>query len=134
MSDNDSGTTRPWTPVFLEGLPLPAGAYSPGVRAGPLLFISGQVPKDPATGQLVGDDVAAQTRQVFANLERVLAAAGGSLANLAAMTVHLADVDEWGAFDAVYRELMRPPFPTRTVVGSQLRGIRVEISAIAWMG
>jgi 2-iminobutanoate/2-iminopropanoate deaminase len=120
--------------VYLPDLPVPAGAYSPGVRAGPLLFIAGQTPRDPATGAIVGDDVVAQTRQVFVNLERVLRAAGGALTNLVAVTVHLADVQEWGAFDGVYREVMRAPFPTRTVVGSALRGIRVEISAIAWLG
>jgi 2-iminobutanoate/2-iminopropanoate deaminase len=131
---NDSEAARPWTPVYLPELPLPLGAYSPGVRAGPLLFIAGQTPRDPATGAIVGDDTVAQTRQVLDNLAGVLAAAGGSLRNLVAVTVHLVDVAEWGDFDRAYREVMRAPYPTRTVVGSQLRGIRVEISAIAWLG
>lgn len=135
MNDaNDSSGARSWSPVYLPDLPLPLGAYSPGVRAGPLLFIAGQTPRDPATGTIVGDDTVTQTRQVLANLAGVLAAAGGSLANLVAVTVHLADVAEWGDFDRAYREVMRTPFPTRTVVGSSLRGIRVEISAIAWLG
>jgi 2-iminobutanoate/2-iminopropanoate deaminase len=131
---NDSDGAPHWTPVYLPDLPLPLGAYSPGVRAGPLLFIAGQTPRDPATGAIVGDDTVTQTRQVLSNLAGVLAAAGGSLANLVAVTVHLADVNEWGDFDRAYREVMRSPFPTRTVVGSALRGIRVEISAVAWFG
>jgi 2-iminobutanoate/2-iminopropanoate deaminase len=131
---NDSRAARDWSPVYLPDLPLPLGAYSPGVRAGPLLFIAGQTPRNPATGTIVGDDTVTQTRQVLTNLAGVLSAAGGSLANLVAVTVHLADVAEWGDFDRAYREVMRAPFPTRTVVGSSLRGIRVEISAIAWLG
>ena len=125
-----------WTPVALPAdVPAPRGAYSPGVRAGDLLFVSGQVPRDPRTGALVGgEDVAAQARQTLANLAGVLAAGGATLADVVAVTVHLADVDDWAAFDAVYREAVAPPYPTRTVVGAALRGIRVEVTAIAWLG
>jgi 2-iminobutanoate/2-iminopropanoate deaminase len=124
---------RSWIPVTLgPDVPPPKGAYSPGVRAGDLLFVSGQVPRDPRTGELVGgDDFAAQTRQTLANVRGVLEAAGASLRDVVAVTVYITDVDNWGTFDAVYREHFTPPFPTRAVVGASLRGILVEISAVA---
>jgi 2-iminobutanoate/2-iminopropanoate deaminase len=120
--------------VTLPDAPPPKGAYSPGIRAGDLLFISGQVPRDPGTGELVGDDVTAQTRQVLRNVAGVLAAGGASLADVVSVTAYLANADDWGAFDAVYRETFQPPFPTRTTVGASLRGILVEISAVAYVG
>ena len=138
---NASTAHRHWSPVTLgpdaSGAPVPApkGAYSPGVRAGGLVFVSGQVPRDPRTGALVGeDDMRAQARQTLANVAGVLAAAGASLADVVSVTVHLADVGDWAAFDAVYREAFAPPYPTRTVVGAALRGILVEITAVAYVG
>ena len=132
---------RRWTPVPLgpgpsgRAAPAPKGAYSPGVRAGGFVFVSGQVPRDPHTGALVGeDDVHAQTRQTLANVAGVLAAAGATLADVVSVTVHLADVGHWAAFDTVYREVFAPPYPTRTVVGAALRGILVEITAVAYVG
>lgn len=112
-------------------IPPPAGAYSPGVRAGNLLFVSGQVPRDPSTGALAGDDIIAQTRQVMQNLHRVLRAGGAEYTDIVSVTVHLADEKDWAEFDATYREFMSAPFPTRTVVGARLRGILVELTAIA---
>lgn len=126
-----SESTRPWTPIQPSDTPPPAGAYSPGVRVGNLLFVSGQVPRDPQTGELAGEDIETQTRQVMQNLSRVLDSAGLTRRDLVSVTVYLTDVDDWGAFDRVYREFMEPPFPTRAVVGSALRGIRVEIAAVA---
>jgi 2-iminobutanoate/2-iminopropanoate deaminase len=127
-----TGAPGAWTPVTLGGdVPPPKGAYSPGVRAGDLVFVSGQVPRDPRTGELVGEDVATQTRQVLANVRGVLEAAGASLRDVVAVTVWLTNVDDWGTFDAVYREAFAPPYPTRAVVGATLRGILVEVSAVA---
>lgn len=127
-------SSRSWHPVTLgPDVPPPKGAYSPAVRAGDLLFVSGQVPRDPRSGELVGgDDVIAQARQTLANLGEALAAAGASLGDVVSVLVHLADPNDWGAFDAVYRETFAPPFPTRTVVGAALRGIKVEITAVAY--
>ncbi|HEU4629625.1 MAG TPA: Rid family hydrolase [Gemmatimonadaceae bacterium] len=124
---------RRWRPVTLGAdVPPPAGAYSPGVRAGNLLFVSGQVPRDPRSGALVGDgDVAEQSRQVLRNLEAVLRAGGATLADVVAVTVYLADEGDWGTFNEVYRAVFTPPYPTRTVVGARLRGILVELSAVA---
>ncbi len=126
---------RHWQPVTLGGgYPAPRGAYSPGARAGSLLFVSGQVPRDPRTGELSGDDLFAQTRRVFDNLRLALGAAGATLDDVTSMTVYLANVDDWEAFNAIYRETLRPPYPSRTVVGAQLRGVLVEISAVAYTG
>ena len=126
--------TAGWQSVMLPDAPAPQGAYSPAVRAGDLVFVSGQVPRDPVTGQLAGDDIATQTRQTLRNVERALAAAGATLGDVVSMTVYITDTDDWGTFDAASREIMRPPFPTRAVVGVSLRGILVEISAVAYVG
>ena len=126
---------RQWQPVLLGGnVPPPAGAYSPAVRAGGFVFVSGQVPRDPVSGELVGDHVESQTRQVLANVQRTLEAAGASLADVVSMVVYLADVDDWGKFNSVYKEVMPAPYPTRTAVGANLRGITIEISAVAYVG
>jgi 2-iminobutanoate/2-iminopropanoate deaminase len=126
---------RQWQPVTLgPSVPPPAGAYSPAVRAGPFVFVSGQVPRDPETGALVGDDVESQTAQVIANVKRALAAAGASLSDVVSIVVYLADVDDWGRFNAAYKDLMPTPYPTRTALGANLRGILVEISAVAYVG
>ena len=127
---NDS---RRWQPVRLPDLPPPAGAYSPAVRAGDFLYVSGQVPRDPATRELLGDDVTAQSRATLGNLQRVLAAAGAGLEDVVSVTVYLADENDWGAFNAVYQSTFAAPYPSRTVVGAGLRGILVEISAVAYL-
>ncbi len=135
MTDPNAPSERSWRPVTLgPDVPPPAGAYSPGVRAGDLLFVSGQIPRDPRTGQIVGDDVVTQTRQVLDNLKAVLEAGDATLDDLVSVTVYLADEKDWPTFNEVYRETLRPPYPTRAVVGAQLRGILVEVSAIARIG
>ncbi len=126
---------RQWQPVRLgDDVPPPAGAYSPAVRAGGFVFVSGQVPRDPVSGKLVGDDVESQTKQVIANVSRALQAAGASLADVVSVIVYLADIDDWGRFNTVYKEIMPQPYPTRTALGANLRGILVEISAVAYVG
>jgi 2-iminobutanoate/2-iminopropanoate deaminase len=123
---------RSWEEVGSPDIPPPAGAYTRGVRAGDFLFISGQVPRDFQSGELLGDTVAAQTRAVIGNLRRVLEAAGSRLGDVVSMNVYLQDIADWSAFDSVYRELFDPPYPSRTAVGATLRGILVEISAVAY--
>lgn len=126
---------RQWQPVRLGAeVPAPAGAYSPAVRAGGFVFVSGQIPRDPVTGTMAGDDIESQTRQVIANVERALGAAGATLSDVVSVIVYLADANDWGAFNATYKELMPQPYPTRTAVGAQLRGILVEMSAVAYVG
>ncbi len=125
---------RPWTPVTLgPDFPPPAGPYSPAVRAGQFLFVSGQVPRDPRTGELLGATIEEQSAATLANLRRVLETAGASLADVVSVTVYLADEDDWGAFNGVYKSVFAAPYPSRTVVGAGLRGVRVEISAVAMM-
>lgn len=127
--------TSRWTPITLGGDgPPPAGAYTPVIRAGDFLFVSGQVPRDPRTGETIGSTVQEQTRQVVKNLEAALAAAGATLGDVVQCTVHLADPDLWTAFNDTYRELMPKPYPTRTAVGASLRGFLVEITAVAYVG
>lgn len=125
-------TERHWSPVSLPpAFKPPAGAYSPAVRAGNLIFVSGQVPKDPQTGETVGSDISEQTRYVLTATERVLHAAGASLADVVAVTAYLQRIDDWDAFNAAYRAVFQPPYPARTTVGADLHGFLVEISVIA---
>lgn len=127
--------TKRWTPIALAAdLPAPAGAYSPAIRAGDFLYVSGQVPRDPRSGATIGSNVAEQTRQVVSNLESVLKAAGASLGDVVSVTVHLASPDLWTEFNDAYRDLMPKPYPTRTAVGASLRGFLVEITAVAYLG
>lgn len=123
---------RSWQPVVPPAdAPGPAGAYSAAIRAGNFIFVSGQVPKDPETGRMVEGDVGVQTRQVLANAERILGAAGAALADVVSVTVYLASIEDWDAFDSAYRAFMSAPYPTRTTVGAALHGFLVEVSLIA---
>ena len=124
--------SRHWQPVSLPAdVPKPVGAYSPAVRAGDLIFVSGQVPRDFRTGVLAGDDLDTQVRKVLSNLREVLAAAGATLDDVVSVVVYLANVDDWGRFNEIYKQVLREPYPSRTAVGANLRGILVEISAVA---
>lgn len=126
---------RQWQPVRLgDDVPAPVGAYSPVAKAGGFVFVSGQVPRDPVTGKLVGDDVEGQTKQVVTNVERALRAAGADLGDVVSVIVYLADIDDWGRFNEAYKTLMPQPYPTRTALGANLRGILVEMSAVAFVG
>jgi 2-iminobutanoate/2-iminopropanoate deaminase len=129
-----STSDRTWTSFALPDVPPPAGAYSPAVRAGDLVFVSGQTPRDPATGDIVGTTFEEQARVTLANVQRVLAAAGATLEQVVSVTVYLSDEDDWGSFNQIYRTIFSPPYPTRAVVGASLRGIMVEVSAIAYVG
>src|SRR2546422_4338550 len=88
--------------ISSAGAPKAIGPYSQAIRAGQLLFLSGQVPLDPATGQLVGGDIAAQTRRVMENLGAVLSAAGLSFADVVRTTIFLADINDFAAVNDVY--------------------------------
>ena len=126
--------SRNWQPITLgPDVPPPAGAYSPGTRAGRMIFVSGQVPKDPRTGEVQGADFTAQSRRTLENVQAVLKAGGATLRDVVMVTVYLADEGDWGEFNAVYKTFFEPPYPARAVVGAGLRGILVEISAVAWV-
>ena len=111
----------------------PVGPYSPALRVGQLLFISGQVPFDPATGALVGGDIAAQTRRVLDNIGALLRAAGLTHADVARTTVFLADMNDFAAMNEVYGQYFKEPYPARaTVQVARLpKDARVEIDLIA---
>jgi 2-iminobutanoate/2-iminopropanoate deaminase len=113
--------------------PKAIGPYSQAVRAGQLLFLSGQVPLDPATGQIVDGDIAAQTRRVFDNLGAVLKAGGRSFADVVRTTVFLADMNDFAAVNEVYGQYFSEPYPARaTVQVARLpKDARVEIDVIA---
>ena len=113
--------------------PAAIGPYAPAIRAGNLLFVSGQVPLDPATGTLVEGDIAAQTDRVMRNLSALLRAAGAGFEHVARTTVYLSDMNEYAAMNAVYGRYVADPPPARaTVQVSALpRGAKVEIEAIA---
>lgn len=111
----------------------PVGAYSPAVRAGDFLFLSGQVPVDSETGAVLGNDVATQTYAVIDRIEQLLAHAGSSLRDVVSVTAYLADINDWAAFNDAYQSPFQRPFPARTTVGAGLHGFLVEISAIAYV-
>ena len=113
--------------------PKAIGPYSPAVRAGQMVFISGQVPIDPATGNLIDGDIAAQTRRGFDNLGALLKAAGLSYANVVRTPVFLADMNDFAAMNQTYATFFSEPYPARsTVQVSRLpKDARVEIDVIA---
>ena len=113
--------------------PKAIGPYSQAVRAGQLLFVSGQVPIDPATGAIIEGDVAAQTRRVLDNVGAVLSAGSRSFADVVRTTVFLADMTDFAAVNAVYGQYFAEPYPARaTVQVARLpRDARIEIDVIA---
>jgi 2-iminobutanoate/2-iminopropanoate deaminase len=119
--------------IVAPGAPPAIGPYSPALRAGNLLFISGQVPMDPATGNLVDGDIAVQTRRVLQNIGTLLAAAGLGHNDVVRTTVFLADMSEFAAMNTAYGEFFAEPYPARsTVQAARLpRDARIEIDVIA---
>lgn len=119
--------------VSTSSAPKAIGPYSQAVRAGSLLFVSGQVPIDPATGNLVEGDIAAQTRRVFDNIGAILQAARASFDHVVRTTVYLADMNDFGAMNEVYGTYFSSPAPARaTVQVARLpKDARVEIDVIA---
>jgi 2-iminobutanoate/2-iminopropanoate deaminase len=117
-----------------SGAPAPVGPYSQAVAVGELVFASGQIPLDPATGELIGGGIEAQTERVLENLAAVLEAAGSSLARVVRTTVYLTDLALFARMNEVYaRRFTGSPLPARaTVQVSALpRGAAVEIDAVA---
>ena len=110
-----------------------AGPFSPAIRAGDVLYLSGQVGQDPATGLLVTGDVTRQTEQIFSNIRAVLEAAGKSLADVVRVGVFLADIRDFAAMNAVYERHFEAPYPARTTVAVAALplGAAVEIDLIA---
>jgi 2-iminobutanoate/2-iminopropanoate deaminase len=122
--------------VSTEAAPAAIGPYSQAIVDGDRVWTSGQVALDPATGQLVGSDVAAQTEQVFKNLEAVLTAAGCSLASVVRTTVYLRDMADFAAMNAVYERHLGRCLPARSTVAvlGLPKDALVEIDAVARVG
>ncbi len=119
--------------IVTENAPGAIGPYSQAVRANNMIFCSGQIPIDPATGEFVSDDVARQTEQVLKNLSAVLEAAGTNLNNVVKTTVFLADMNDFAAMNEVYSKFFSENKPARaTVQAARLpKDARVEIECIA---
>jgi 2-iminobutanoate/2-iminopropanoate deaminase len=119
--------------VTAPDAPKAMGAYSPAIKAGNLLFISGQIPVDPSTGNLIDGDIAAQADQVMRNLTALLRAASASFTNVVRTTVYLADMNDFAAMNEVYsRYIVDPPPARATVQVARLpRDVKIEVDAIA---
>lgn len=112
--------------------PAAIGPYSQAMRCGTTVYLSGQIPLDAATMQLVEGDIAAQARRVFDNLRAVCEAAGGSLAQVARIGIYLTDLGHFAQVNGVMQEYFQPPFPARSTIGvaSLPRGAQVEVDAV----
>jgi len=119
--------------VSTSAAPAAIGPYSQAIRAGSLLFVSGQIPLDPASGVMVDGDITVQTHRVFRNLAGILEAAGTSFDHVLRTTVYLADMNDFGAMNDVYGGYFTSPAPARsTVQAARLpKDARVEIDVIA---
>ena len=123
----------PFKPITSDRLAKPAGPFSPAVRDGDRVYTSGQIGQDPATGQVVEGGVAAQTEQIFHNLEVILEAADKSLADVVKVNVYLIDIKRFTEMNEVYARHFVAPYPARTTiaVAALPLGAEVEIEMIA---
>lgn len=118
--------------IITEGAPLPVGPYSQGIRAENLVFVSGQIPLDPKTGELVEGDMRAQTQRALKNVESILLAGNSSFDMTLKMTVYLSDIADFSAVNDVFGEVFseQPPAREAVQVAALPKGARIEISAI----
>ena len=121
------------TPIHTPNAPAAIGPYSQAVQAGSMLFVSGQIPIDPATGAFAGEDIVTQTRQSLTNIRNILAAAGYTMNDVVKTTVLLADIADFAAMNEVYAQFFVENKPARAAfaVKDLPRGALVEIEAIA---
>lgn len=124
------------TPIRTDQAPAAIGPYSQGVKVGPWVWLSGQIPLDPASGTLVSGDIAEQTRRVLDNLKAVLAAGGCSLEQVVKTTIYLRDIGDFPKVNEVYATYFTQSPPARaTVEVSNLpKNAKIEIDAVAWAG
>jgi reactive intermediate/imine deaminase len=120
------------TPITSPNAPAAIGPYSQAVRSGNTVFLSGQIPLDPKTMDLVGGDIAVQTRRVFDNLRAVCQAAGGDLDKLARIGIYLTDLSHFATVNAVMAEYFQAPYPARSTiqVAGLPKGAEVEVDGI----
>ncbi|HWG10283.1 MAG TPA: RidA family protein [Rhodanobacteraceae bacterium] len=122
----------PQIPVQTDRAPKAIGPYSQAVRCGNTVYLSGQIPLDPASGELVQGDIAIQARRVFDNIKAVCEAAGGSLAHIARVGIYLVDLGDFAAVNAVMADYFAQPYPARSTIGVAAlpKGARVEVDAV----
>jgi reactive intermediate/imine deaminase len=122
--------------IETQQAPAAIGTYSQAVRAGATVYLSGQIPLDPATMQLVGGEPRAQITQVLENLARVAAAAGGSLDDVVKLTVYLTDLAHFPLVNEIMAKYFKAPYPARAAIGVAAlpRGSEVEIDAVLVLG
>ncbi|MBB6600096.1 RidA family protein [Luteimonas sp. MC1825] len=122
----------PRTPITTAHAPAAIGPYSQATRAGNTVFVSGQIPLDPATGELVPGDLAAQARRAFDNLRAVCEAAGGSLDDVTRVGLYLTDLGQFAAVNAVMAEYFNAPYPARATieVSALPKGAQFEVDAV----
>ena len=120
-------------PIHSDQAPDAIGPYSQAVRVGDTVYLSGQIPLDPATMELVNGDIEVQTRRVFDNLVAVMRSAGGSLGNIVKLTIYLVDLEQFARVNTIMAEYFEPPFPSRATVAVAAlpKGAPVEVEAIA---
>lgn len=123
-------------PVHTDQAPAAIGPYSQAVRAGNTVYVSGQIPLDPATGELVEGGIQAQARRAFANLKAVCEAAGGSLDQVARVGLYLTDLGEFAAVNEVMAEVFQAPYPARSTieVPALPKGAAFEVDAVLVLG
>ena len=116
--------------------PEAIGAYSQAIKAGQTVFISGQIPLEPGTMNIVDEDIRAQTHRVFNNLAAVVREGGGNLDDVVKLTVFLTDLSHFAVVNEVMAEHFNPPYPARAAVGVAAlpKGVPIEIDAIAHLG
>jgi 2-iminobutanoate/2-iminopropanoate deaminase len=122
------------TAVKGEGLPKPAGPYSPAIKAGDFVFCAGQVGRNPATREM-GTTIEEQTKQALLNLQSILKAGGASLDDAVKTTVFMADMNEFSQMNAEYVKFFPKDLPARSTIGvTMAQGIKVEIELVAYVG
>lgn len=121
-----------FTPIHTDQAPAAIGTYSQAVRAGNTVYLSGQIPLDPATGEMAKGDVEAQIRRVFENLKAVIGASGGAFSNVVKVNVYLTDLANFALVNKVMAEYIAQPYPARAAVGVAAlpRGAAVEIDCV----
>ncbi|MBH8580799.1 RidA family protein [Bisbaumannia pacifica] len=122
--------------INTDKAPAAIGPYSQAIKAGNTVYLSGQIPLDPATMELVSDDFEAQARQVFTNLKAVCEEAAGSLGEIVKINLYLVDLDNFAIVNQVMEEFFSAPFPARAAVGVKAlpKGSQVEAEAVMVIG
>lgn len=119
--------------LHTDNAPAAIGPYSQAVQAEKTIYVSGQLPVDPATGEFTGEDIKAQTKQSLTNIKNILASAGADMSDVTKTTVLLQDIADFGAMNEVYAEFFTEPYPARAAfqVAALPKGAKVEIEAVA---